>query len=86
VFASNELAYLGRGLDAVDLQSLSASRALLLGGEPFAEEIHQWWNFVGHSQEEIAQALVDWNTNPVQRFGEVEGYIGERLAAPELPW
>lgn len=85
-FASNELAYLGRGLDAIDLHSLTASHALLLGGEPFAEEIHLWWNFVGHSRQEIAQALLDWNTNDLERFGEVEGFDGERLVAPELPW
>jgi redox-sensitive bicupin YhaK (pirin superfamily) len=85
-FASNELAYLGRGLDGIDLHSLTISRALVLGGEPFAEEIHLWWNFVGHSKQEIAQALLDWNTRDLERFGEVEGFDGERLVAPELPW
>ena len=26
---------------------------LLLGGEPFAEEIVMWWNFIGRSHDEI---------------------------------
>jgi hypothetical protein len=85
-FASNEMAYLGRGLDAVDLQSQSGAHALLLGGEPFAEDIYQWWNFVGHSEVEIAQALLDWNSGNLERFGEVVGFDGERLVAPPLPW
>ena len=25
----------------------------MLGGEPFAEEIVMWWNFIGRSHEEI---------------------------------
>ena len=26
---------------------------LLLGGEPFAEEIVMWWNFIGRSHDEV---------------------------------
>ena len=26
---------------------------ILLGGEPFAEEIVMWWNFIGRSHDEI---------------------------------
>ncbi|MNF60638.1 Quercetin 2,3-dioxygenase [compost metagenome] len=85
-FASNELAYLGRGLSEIELSSTQVSRALLLGGEPFAEEIQLWWNFVGHSQQEIAQALDAWNSRDLVRFGDVAGFDGERLVAPRLPW
>ncbi len=56
---------------------------MLLGGEPFAEEIVMWWNFVGRTDEEIRQAREDWMAG--DRFGEVKGYHGERLAAPEVP-
>ncbi|TQF01924.1 hypothetical protein E6W39_06135 [Kitasatospora acidiphila] len=42
-----------------------------------------WWNFVGRSSEEIAQAREEWERG--DRFGEVHGYAGERLRAPELP-
>ncbi|MNX82627.1 hypothetical protein D3C86_1143630 [compost metagenome] len=85
-FHSNELAYLGRGLNQIELSSTQGSRALLLGGEPFAEEIQLWWNFVAHSKQEIGQALEAWNSWDLERFGEVEGFDGERLLAPRLPW
>lgn len=42
-----------------------------------------WWNFIGRSQEEITQARADWMTGA--RFGEVKGYDGAALPAPELP-
>jgi quercetin 2,3-dioxygenase len=84
-FADNQLAYLGRGRDQLSVQLAPGSRALLLGGEPFAEEILLWWNFVGHSRAEISQAQRDWEAaHP--RFGRVEGYDGAPLVAPALPW
>lgn len=85
-FISDELAYLGRGLHDVQVQTSGACRALLLGGEPFAEEVLMWWNFVGHDKREIAEALKDWNNRNLDRFGDVAGYDGPRLVAPELPW
>lgn len=85
-FARDELAYLGRGLNELTLQTAGAARALLLGGAPFAEEIHLWWNFVAHDPAEIAEALHAWNSHDLQRFGEVEGFDGERLVAPEPAW
>lgn len=42
-----------------------------------------WWNFVGRSGDEIVQARNDWEKG--SRFGEVHGYDGARLTAPELP-
>ena len=33
---------------------------LILGGEPLGEPLYMWWNFVGRSREEIAQAAQDW--------------------------
>ncbi|WP_031073994.1 pirin-like C-terminal cupin domain-containing protein, partial [Streptomyces sp. NRRL WC-3742] len=59
------------------------ARAILLGGTPFDEQIVMWWNFIGRSGEEIAQARLDWENGT--RFGEVNGYPGNRLPAPELP-
>ncbi|MNC69500.1 hypothetical protein D3C75_1201940 [compost metagenome] len=70
----------------MQLKSDGAVRALLLGGEPFEEEILMWWNFVGHDKQEIAQAMQDWSEGNLQRFGEVVGYDGPRLVAPPLPW
>ncbi|MFW6091544.1 MAG: pirin family protein [Actinomycetota bacterium] len=63
--------------------SAGPGRALLIGGEPFEEELVMWWNFVGRTHEEIAGARADWEAG--RRFGEVRGYDGDRLAAPPLP-
>jgi redox-sensitive bicupin YhaK (pirin superfamily) len=84
-FADNQLAYLGRGRDQLSVELAPGSRALLLGGEPFAEETLLWWNFVGHSRAEISQAQLDWQAGH-PRFGRVEGYDGAPLVAPPLPW
>lgn len=84
-FPVNELAYLGCGVDILRLELAASTRALLLGGPPFAEEIVMWWNFVGHSRAEIAQAQRDWEAGHA-RFGRVEGYDGAPLVAPSLPW
>lgn len=42
-----------------------------------------FWNWIGRSQEEIVQAREDWMTG--SQFGEVKGYDGAPLPAPELP-
>jgi hypothetical protein len=56
---------------------------MLLGGEPFEEELIMFWNWIGRTQGEIEQARRDWTEGT--RFGEVKGYDGDPLAAPELP-
>ena len=84
-FAADQLAYLGRGRASLALELAPGSRALLLGGEPFAEEILIWWNFVGHSRAQIAEAQRDWEAGS-PRFGGVPAYDGTPLVAPPLPW
>jgi quercetin 2,3-dioxygenase len=76
--------YLGTGRRAVRLRAAEASRLLLLGGEPFEEQLVMWWNFVGRSGEEIARYAEQWNADD-DRFGPVVGYDGDRLLAPPLP-
>ncbi|MCX4672094.1 pirin family protein [Streptomyces sp. NBC_01381] len=75
--------YLGCGRTELPLYARSDAGLMLLGGEPFEEELIMWWNFVGRSQSDIEQARSDWMTGA--RFGEVKGYDGEPLPAPELP-
>ncbi|MEU6990970.1 pirin family protein [Streptomyces sp. NPDC046465] len=75
--------YLGCGRTELPLRADSDAGLMLLGGEPFDEELIMWWNFVGRTQEEIEQARADWMTG--SRFGEVKGYDGTPLPAPELP-
>ncbi|MFJ3906486.1 pirin family protein [Streptomyces sp. NPDC090025] len=80
-----ELGYLPEGRTTLTLTNDSADRArlILLGGPPFEEEIVMWWNFIARTDAEIRQAREDWATG--DRFGEVTGYPGARLPAPELP-
>ncbi|WP_129260004.1 pirin family protein [Streptomyces sp. M3] len=80
---AGSMLYLGCGRTELPLRADSDAGLMLLGGEPFEEEIVMWWNFVGRSHEEIEQARSDWMTSA--RFGEVHGYDGGRLPAPQLP-
>jgi quercetin 2,3-dioxygenase len=83
--ATDELAYLGRGRDALELALPAGARLLLIGGEPLGEEVVIWWNFVGHSKAEIAEAQREWEAGG-ERFGSIPDYDGERLMPPPLPW
>lgn len=75
--------YLGCGRTELPLRAVSDAGLMLLGGEPFEEELVMFWNWIGRSQEEIAQARDDWMNGT--RFGEVKGYNGPPIPAPELP-
>ncbi|MFJ6440744.1 pirin family protein [Streptomyces sp. NPDC091649] len=75
--------YLGCGRTELPLRAVSDAGLMLLGGEPFEEELVMFWNWIGRSQEDIAQARADWMNGT--RFGEVQGYDGPPIPAPELP-
>lgn len=83
-----ELGYLASGRDRVVLANPGPepARLMLLGGEPFGEEIVMWWNFVGRSHEEIVEFREAWESGS-DRFGRVEGYDGQpqRIPAPPMP-
>ncbi|GAA2352766.1 pirin family protein [Saccharopolyspora halophila] len=88
--ATGEMLYVGQGPDEVTISSEGPGRAMLLGGVPFDERIVMWWNFVGRSHDEVAEARAEWErdrTNPHEesRFGVVRGYADPALRAPELP-
>ena len=61
------------------------ARVLVLGGEPFGEEVVMWWNFIGRSGDDVVGAREAWEGG--SRFGVVEGYVGPvpRIPAPALP-
>ncbi|CAI0740109.1 pirin family protein [Serratia ficaria] len=84
-FSPDEFAYLGMNINSIGLKAAKGSRGLLIGGVPLNEEILIWWNFVGHTREEIIQAQRDWEQGN-SRFPEVNGYSGGRMTAPRLPW
>ncbi|MFI5708659.1 pirin family protein [Kribbella sp. NPDC051620] len=82
-----EMLYLGAGRDGIQLTG--DARFLLLGGEPFEEQLVMWWNFIGRSHEEIVAARNDWmasiDAQGTDRFPAVPGYDGDALPAPPLP-
>ena len=77
-----ELLYLGTGRNELEISSDAAARILIIGGEPFGEDILLWWNFVARTQEELAAATEDWNAG--RRFGQVTGTDLPHLVAPDL--
>jgi quercetin 2,3-dioxygenase len=81
-FEPGELAYLGTGRSVLDLAVATGGRVLLIGGEPFDEDILLWWNFVARTPEEIEQAAADWQAG--QRFGGVEASETPSLQMPSL--
>jgi quercetin 2,3-dioxygenase len=54
------LVYLGDGRTELQVATTTGARLFLLGGEPFADELVMWWNFVGRSHEEIVAARDAW--------------------------
>lgn len=77
------LLYLGAGRTSLRLRCGSDARLMLIGGEPFAERLVMWWNFVARDHDEIVQARAEWVSG--SGFGEVRGYDGPAIPAPPMP-
>ena len=97
-----ELGYVAPGRDRLVVTAgASPVRAVLIGGEPFTEDVVMWWNFVGRTHDDVARARADWMAQVAddgegtptryaggaacRRFGEVHGYASGPLRAPALP-
>lgn len=88
----HELAYTGVGETQLTLHNPgeASARVILIGGEPFTEDVVMWWNFIGRTHEEVAQYRQEWEGHG-ERFGETHGYISHdadglpRLPAPTFP-
>lgn len=78
------LVYLGLGRSELRVSAGGATRLLVLGGEPFEEEISMWWNFVGRGHVELDDAARAWNDGS-DRFGQVDSELA-RIAAPPRPF
>ncbi|WP_091417398.1 pirin family protein [Friedmanniella luteola] len=80
----DQLVYLGTGRSRLRLRSATGARVMLLGGEPFPEEIVLWWNFIGRSHAEVAGFRDAWERREARFPPVVER--GERvMEAPPLP-
>lgn len=80
------LLYLGSDRADLSLSSSAGAHAILIGGEPFGEDLVMWWNFVARSHDEIQQARNDWEKRDLDRFADIAGHPPEqRIPAPPLP-
>lgn len=68
-FEAHELVIFKPGEEIV-LKTRAGARFMLIGGEPFPEARHVYWNFVSSSLDRIEQAKADWRE---RRFGSVPG-------------
>lgn len=84
VLRPGSLGYLGTGRDELRLTAAEPSRVMLLGGKPFADRIHMWWNFVARSTAELDAAYRAWLADD-ERFGVVASGLA-RIAAPAPYW
>jgi redox-sensitive bicupin YhaK (pirin superfamily) len=87
---TDQLIYLGTGRSAVTVAAGdTGARVLLLGGEPFAEEIVMWWNFIGRTHEEVASFREQWehrDSDPgTERFPPVLTRAERVMEAPAMP-
>lgn len=84
--ARGPLLYLGTERESLEVTAgREGATLLLIGGEPLAEDLVMWWNFVGRSHEEIAEAREEWEGRS-RRFGpDIPAHGGERIPAPPLP-
>lgn len=68
---------------SVQISAKKGTRIMFLGGEPLAQKVLLWWNFVADNKAELEQSIIDWN-NHHPRFGDVDSTL-KRLEAPPLP-
>ncbi|AZZ52964.1 pirin family protein [Rathayibacter festucae] len=88
----SDLAYLAPGRDVLVLTAGDeGARVVLIGGEPFPDQLVMWWNFVGRSHDDVAAARERWQSDVIAGgdadgpFGTVADYPGRALPAPTLP-
>jgi redox-sensitive bicupin YhaK (pirin superfamily) len=80
----DQLVYLGHGRRSVHLRSPAGGRLIILGGQPFDEEIVMWWNFIGRSHEEIVEFRTAWETRAA-RFPAIVSRAEKVMEAPPMP-
>ncbi|ERG64219.1 hypothetical protein L332_07110 [Agrococcus pavilionensis RW1] len=85
------MAYAAPGREALVVSAERDAIAILLGGEPFEEEVVMFWNFVGTDHDEVAAAREQWmreraaGTDARPRFGSVVDDATPPLPSPRLP-
>jgi redox-sensitive bicupin YhaK (pirin superfamily) len=80
-FGKGQLVTFKPGVKIV-LRARGSAHLMLVGGEPFPEPRHIYWNFVSTSKERIEQAKDDWRHN---RFPSIAGETEFIPLPPEPP-
>ena len=80
----DQLLYLGDGRRSLHLRSPSGGRVIMLGGQPFAEDLVMWWNFIGRSHAEIVDFRAAWEERDV-RFPPIVDRSEKVMEAPPMP-
>ena len=82
--AVDQLLYLGSGRRSLHLRSPSGGRVIMLGGQPFAENIVMWWNFIGRSHQEVVEFRSAWEHRDM-RFPPILSRSEKAMEAPPMP-
>jgi redox-sensitive bicupin YhaK (pirin superfamily) len=80
-FAEGQLVVFSPGVQIV-LHTKRGAHIMLLGGDPFPEPRHVYWNFVSSSPERIRQAADDWSNG---RFPRIAGEADFVILPSEIP-
>jgi redox-sensitive bicupin YhaK (pirin superfamily) len=67
---------------ATELDLTGSGVAIVIGGEPYLEQIVMWWNFIARSHEEIEEMRMDWN---LHTYPSISDRVGGWIPAPEMP-
>jgi quercetin 2,3-dioxygenase len=80
----DQLLYLGDSRPSLHLRSPYGGRVIMLGGQPFSEDIVMWWNFIGRSHQEIVEFRSAWEKRDV-RFRPIVNRSEKAMEAPPMP-
>jgi quercetin 2,3-dioxygenase len=80
----DQLLYLGANRRNLRIRSQHGGRVIMLGGEPFAEDIVMWWNFIGRSHQKIVEFRSAWEGRD-RRFPPIVSRAERVMEAPPLP-
>ncbi|MBF4635265.1 pirin family protein [Agreia pratensis] len=72
--ARTQLAFIEHGASTLTIETgEDDARLILIGGEPFGEQIVMWWNFVGRTHEDIVAYRTAWQAEAIGS-GEVDAH------------
>ena len=80
----DQLIYLGDSRRSIRLRSPHGGRVIMLGGQPFAEDVVMWWNFIGRSHQEIVEFRTAWESRD-PRFPPIVSRAEKVMEAPPMP-